>query len=104
MIEKESGFIAGDSSGKVSVIFLRPEKPRWLLVFAHGASAGIRQAFMSGMAQHLAEQGIASFRSSLDFRSMPPENHPANGASICSKSPCPCFFCRGRATHWLNRR
>lgn len=62
MIEKEIGFVAGDSSGKVSAIFLRPEKPRWLLVFAHGAGAGIRQAFMSGMAQHLAGQGIASFR------------------------------------------
>ncbi len=62
MIEKEIGFIAGDSSGKVSAIFLCPEKPRWLLVLAHGAGAGIRQAFMSGMARLLAKQGIASFR------------------------------------------
>ena len=62
MIEKETGFYTGDSFGKVSAIFMRPAKPIWLLVFAHGAGAGIRQAFMSGMAQHLAEQGIASFR------------------------------------------
>ena len=62
MIEKEIGFTAGNSSGKVSAIFLRPEKARWLMVFAHGAGAGIRHEFMAAMALHLAERGIASFR------------------------------------------
>ena len=62
MIEKEIGFMAGNSYGKVSAIFLRPEKARWLMVFAHGAGAGIGHEFMAGMALHLAERGIASFR------------------------------------------
>ena len=62
MIEKEIGFMAGDSSGKVSAVLLRPEKARWLMVFAHGAGAGIRHEFMAAMALHLAERGIASFR------------------------------------------
>ena len=62
MIEKEIGFMAGDSSGKVSAVLLRPEKARWLMVFAHGAGAGIRHEFMAAMALHLAEGGIASFR------------------------------------------
>ena len=62
MIEKKIGFMAGNSSGKVSAVFLRPEKARWLMVFAHGAGAGIGHEFMAGMALHLAEQSMASFR------------------------------------------
>lgn len=62
LIEKKIGFLAGASSGKVSAVFLRPEKARWLMVFAHGAGAGIGHEFMTAMALHLAEQSIASFR------------------------------------------
>lgn len=62
MIEKKISFMAGNSSGKVSAVFSRPEKARWLLVFAHGAGAGIGHEFMAGMALHLSEQGMASFR------------------------------------------
>lgn len=68
MIEKEICFIAGNSSGKVSAVFLRPEKARWLMVFAHGAGAGIGHEFMTGMALHLAERGIASFRYQFPYR------------------------------------
>ncbi len=62
MIEKETSFIAGESSGTVSAIFMRPEKARWLMVLAHGAAAGMRHGFMTDMAQCLARHGIASFR------------------------------------------
>ena len=70
MIEKEIGFIANDSFGEVGAISLRPEKPRWILVFAHGVGAGIRQAFMSGMAQNSAKQGMA--RPKVQFISLIP--------------------------------
>ncbi len=62
MIEKEISFMAGNSYGKVSAVLLRPEKARWLMVFAPGAGAGIGHEFMAGMALHLSEQDIASFR------------------------------------------
>ena len=62
MIEQEIHFIASKSSGEVSAVFMRPENARWLMVLAHGAGAGMRQAFMAGLAQSLAEHGIASFR------------------------------------------
>jgi hypothetical protein len=41
---------------------MRPEKARWLLVFGHGAGAGMRHPFMEGMSGRLATVGIATFR------------------------------------------
>ncbi len=46
----------------VSAVLLRPPDARALLVFAHGAGAGMRHAFMERMSGHLAEAGIASLR------------------------------------------
>jgi predicted alpha/beta-hydrolase family hydrolase len=55
-------FEASKSSGKVSALLLKPESARWLLVFAHGAGAGMRHAFMEAISERLAGQGIATFR------------------------------------------
>ena len=60
--EKEISFEASKSSGAVSGLLMRPEKARWLLVFAHGAGAGMRHPFMESVARLLAEHGVASFR------------------------------------------
>jgi uncharacterized protein len=62
MIEKQINFLAGKTSGKVSAIFLVPEKARWLLVLAHGAAAGMTHPFMSGLSRQLADEGMATFR------------------------------------------
>lgn len=62
MIEQEIHFAASRSSGEVSAILVRPLKARWLMALSHGAGAGIRHAFMAGLAQSLAKHGIASFR------------------------------------------
>ncbi len=62
MIERDLHFIVGKSSGEVSAILVRPENAHSLLVLAHGAGAGMRHAFMTGVAQSLARHGIASFR------------------------------------------
>jgi len=57
-----SRFLATPGKGEVSALLLRPAAARWLLVFAHGAGAGMRNRFMSEMSAALAEVGIASFR------------------------------------------
>jgi uncharacterized protein len=62
MIEQEVRFAASKSSGEVSAILLRPLNARWLMALAHGAGAGIRHAFMTGLAQSLAKHGISTFR------------------------------------------
>ena len=47
---------------RVSGLWLVPEQPRAVYVFAHGAGAGMRHAFMEAVSQGLAERGIASLR------------------------------------------
>ncbi len=57
----ETGFaVSGDR--KVSAILLEPDGARCLLVFAHGAGAGMRHATIETFAVGVAQHGIATFR------------------------------------------
>jgi hypothetical protein len=58
----ESRFRAGERSGDVSSLLLRPDDADRLLVLAHGAGAGMRHAFLEAIAARLAARGIATFR------------------------------------------
>lgn len=51
-----------EDAGTVSAILRRPPAADRLLVLAHGAGAGMRHAFMEGLATALAERGVATFR------------------------------------------
>jgi predicted alpha/beta-hydrolase family hydrolase len=55
-------FLATASKGKVSALLLRPDDARRLLVFAHGAGAGMHHRFMQDMSACLATVGIATLR------------------------------------------
>lgn len=57
----EVPFAAGVTT-PLSGLFLRPERATHLFVFAHGAGAGMRHAFMEALAQALAATGVATFR------------------------------------------
>lgn len=59
---EELRFKAGERAGEVSALLQRPERARWLLVFAHGAGAGMKHAFMQAQAERLAARGIATLR------------------------------------------
>jgi uncharacterized protein len=50
----------GDTS--VSGLLIAPAKARALYVFAHGAGAGMTHAFMTAVADELADRGIATLR------------------------------------------
>lgn len=63
----DSSFLATRSSGEVSAIYLRPQDAKWLLVFAHGAGAGINHKFMNTAANKLADHGIATFRFNFPY-------------------------------------
>ena len=63
----EHRFLASESSGEVSALLMRPERARWLLVFGHGAGAGINHDFMQKMSEYLAGVGIASFRYNFPY-------------------------------------
>ena len=62
MIAEVHRFAAGRGSGDVSALLLRPGDARGLLVFGHGAGAGMRHPFMEKMSRRLAERRIATFR------------------------------------------
>jgi len=63
----ELRFQATQSSGDVSAILVRPPTPRCIYVFAHGAGAGMRHAFMQSVADRLAAADVASFRFNFPF-------------------------------------
>jgi uncharacterized protein len=63
VIEAEPlSFVATASKGKGSALLSRSDGARWLLVFGHGAGAGMRHSFMQKMSDGLARAGIATLR------------------------------------------
>jgi uncharacterized protein len=59
---KEIQFVVSDTAGVVSGLLLKPEHAVSLLVFAHGAGAGMRHRFIEDLSQNLAELGVATMR------------------------------------------
>ena len=59
---RELRFGAAGSAGDVSALLQCPPDARWLLVLAHGAGAGMRHAFMEGLAAQLGGCGVATLR------------------------------------------
>ncbi len=53
--------------GTVSAVLVKPTHPRACFVFAHGAGAGMRHAFMERVAAGLAERGIATLRYNFPY-------------------------------------
>lgn len=60
-------FTATKSSGEVSGIIILPDKPKLLLLFAHGAGAGMNHPFMEKMSGYLADEGIGTFRYNFPY-------------------------------------
>jgi len=61
-MERELVIDAGGRSGQVAGLLAIPQRASHLLVFAHGAGAGMRHAFMDAAAEALGAQGIATLR------------------------------------------
>ena len=55
------------SGGHVSGLLQKPANAKACYVFAHGAGADMKHAFMEAIAQGLAERGIASLRFNFPF-------------------------------------
>ncbi len=67
MEQRELTIHVGDRSGDVSAVLQRPDGARALFVFAHGAGAGMRHAFMEAMSGALVERGIATLRYAFPY-------------------------------------
>ena len=59
---KEIHFGVNEKAGAVSGLLLKPENAHAMLVFAHGAGAGMRHRFMETVALKLAGHGVATLR------------------------------------------
>jgi predicted alpha/beta-hydrolase family hydrolase len=59
---EEIKFTAGEKLGKVSGLLILPKGAEALLVFAHGAGAGMRHKFMEEAAQKLADHSVGTLR------------------------------------------
>ena len=75
----------------VSALLLAPAQPSALLVFAHGAGAGMDHPFMAGLAAALAGRGVATLRYQFPFmeqgskRPDPPATaHAAGRAAVAA--------------------
>ena len=73
----------------VSALLLRPPVARALLVFGHGAGAGMRHPFMESMSRRLAARGVATLRYQFPYmekrqsRTDPPAVASATVRSAC---------------------
>src|SRR5436190_1421265 len=71
----------------VSALLLRPETPRYLLVLAHGAGAGMGHPFMGALSAELARVGIATFRYQFPYmeeRRRVPDSPPVLTATVAA--------------------
>jgi len=56
-----------DKIGSVSAEVISPEKPKAILVLAHGAGAGMMHPFMKSLCDELCERNIATLRFNFPF-------------------------------------
>ena len=80
-------FLASKSSGEVGAILQRPPNARWLLVFAHGAGAGMNSGFMESMAGELAGVRVATLRYHFPYMEQgkkAPDPQPVLRATVLS--------------------
>lgn len=61
-VPETASFVSVPARGEVSAAFVRPDPARALLVYAHGAGAGIHHPFMRDTSHSLAARGIATLR------------------------------------------
>ena len=63
----EMKFVATPDKGEVSALLMRPEGATHLLVLGHGASSNMRTPLVTSIAEHLADEKIATFRYNFPY-------------------------------------
>lgn len=63
----ESRLLVSEAVGEVTASLVRPGEADTLLVFAHGAGAGMRHRFMTDVAERLAARRIATLRFNFPY-------------------------------------
>lgn len=63
----EVKFLATPEKGNVSALLSRPKNATHILVLGHGASSNMRTPMLQTIAEHLADQNIATFRYNFPY-------------------------------------
>ncbi len=66
-VSSEIKFTATPDKGDVSALLMQPEGATHLLVLGHGASSNMRNPLVTTLAEHLAQQSIATFRYNFPY-------------------------------------
>ncbi len=82
LTKKSLNFKVSEKIGEVSALFYSPAKAKSVLVFAHGAGAGMKNKFMEETAVCLAENGIATLR--FNFPYMENGKKMPDNKAVCS--------------------
>lgn len=67
MLKKSLKIKISDSIGEISVLNYKPGKTDYVLVFAHGAGAGMKNKFMEQVSLSLAGKNIATLRFNFPY-------------------------------------
>ncbi len=73
-------FLATPDKGYVSAILMRPDGAMHLLVLGHGASSNMRTPLLTTIAEHMADQKIATFRYNFPYSE---KGGGRNGKDVC---------------------
>ena len=87
MLEELDSHFPVPNAGEVSSILVRPADACWLLVLGHGAGAGIRHPFMTGLSRELAAEKIATFRYQFPYmenRRKAPDRPPTLTSTVAA--------------------
>jgi predicted alpha/beta-hydrolase family hydrolase len=82
---KSIRFSVNDKVGAVSALSMLPQGAKAMLVFAHGAGAGMRHHFMEDTAEKFARHGVATLRYQFPYMekgTKRPDNEPLLTATV----------------------
>jgi uncharacterized protein len=79
---KEIQFVVSEKVGVVSGLLLKPDQAVSLLVFGHGAGAGMRHRFIDDLSQKLADLGVATLRYQFPYMEKRIKRPDAEGVLI----------------------
>jgi len=83
-----------ESIGEVSALFYSTDNAEYILAFAHGAGAGMKNKFMEQVSLSLAENGIATLRFNFPYME--------NGKKMPDKKPVCCDTIRAAVEEATN--
>ena len=96
LIKKSLRIKVSKSAGDISALFYSPQKAEFIMIFAHGAGAGMQNKFMELASLSLAEQGIATLRFNFPYMEKGkkvPDLKPVCFAAISAASEKASILC-----------